>query len=322
MIEPMKAVWYATRLLVCLIGLSVAQVGVAADNAPSMPIAIPAPSKVVDQHADSSGTYPVITDRIVQMGGITGNIAATRTVDGSVSQRTLEITTDADPARFGVALAKRLARVGYDTLFDCSGAACGPQFSLASPGYRAAPDRFSDHPEEQVYHAFRRYGDDGSTRYVAYQLAPSNAGSGLVLQFDQVISRPREVGAISVNADQMAQQLDQSGRVALYGIFFDTDSDQIRPGARKTVHQIAQLLRNRASLKLLVVGHTDSTGSFGYNQALSARRAKAVVKALVSTEDIAADRLKALGVGYAAPRASNASKVGRARNRRVELVPW
>lgn len=312
------------RLIVCLVGLCAAHAGIAAGNAPSMPIALPAPSKVIDQHMEAGATYPVITARIVQMGGIAGNIAAVRTIDGAVSRRTLAITTDDNPARFGAALAGRLEQVGYHPLFRCSGAACGPQFLLASPGYRAAPDRFSDDPASQVYRAFRRNGSDGRDQYVVYQIAVAGSDSepGLVLQFDQAVSTPREVGAISVSAGQMAQQLDQTGRVALYGIFFDTDSDRIKPSGQNTVQQIAQLLRNRPQLKLLVVGHTDNQGSFDYNQALSVRRARAVVAALVSSQGIAAGRLKPLGVGYAAPRASNASAVGRARNRRVELVPW
>lgn len=322
MIGFMKGVRYLTQILVFLLGLGAAQAGFAADNAQSMPIAIPAPSKVIDQQEGAGDTYPVITARIVQMGGIAGNIAATRTVDGAVSRRTLAITTDDQPAQFDAALDKRLQEAGYDTLFHCQGAACGPQFLLASPGHRAAPDHFSGHRADQVYRAVRHHADDGSDQYVAYQIAPADSGAGLVLQFDQALSIPREVGAIAVNADAMAQQLDQTGRVALYGIFFDTDSDRLKPGGNKTVHQIAQLLGNRPELKLLVVGHTDSQGSFDYNQALSLRRARAVVTALRSTEDIARDRLKALGVGYAAPRASNASDVGRARNRRVELVPW
>lgn len=320
MIGFMKGVRYLTQILVFLIGLGAAQAGFAADDAQSMPIAIPAPSKIVDQHMDDSDTYPVITARIVQMGGIAGNIAATRTVDGAVSRRTLAITTDEKPSQFDQALDERLQKAGYETLFHCEGQACGSQFQLASPGHRSAPERFAGDQQHAVYRALRRRRDDGSDAFAAYQIA--RADSGLVLQFDQAVSTPREVGAISVNANEMGQQLDQTGRVALYGVFFDTDSDRIKPRGKKTVHQIAQLLRNRDGLKLLVVGHTDSQGSFDYNRALSLRRARAVVAALRSTEDIARDRLKALGVGYAAPRASNASDVGRARNRRVELVPW
>ena len=55
---------------------------------------------------------------------------------------------------------------------------------------------------------------------------------------------------------------------------------------------------------------------------LSRRRAEAVRSALVSDHGIAAERLAANGVSYLAPVASNADEAGRAKNRRVELVPF
>jgi outer membrane protein OmpA-like peptidoglycan-associated protein len=73
-------------------------------------------------------------------------------------------------------------------------------------------------------------------------------------------------------------------------------------------------------LKLLVVGHTDNVGSYGFNMDLSQRRAAAVVAALAGRFGIARDRLSPVGVSYASPVASNRAEEGRAKNRRVELV--
>jgi outer membrane protein OmpA-like peptidoglycan-associated protein len=74
-------------------------------------------------------------------------------------------------------------------------------------------------------------------------------------------------------------------------------------------------------LKLHVVGHTDNQGGLDHNLALSKQRADAVTAALTATYGIAAVRLTANGVAYLAPVASNAAEAGRAKNRRVELVP-
>jgi len=74
-------------------------------------------------------------------------------------------------------------------------------------------------------------------------------------------------------------------------------------------------------MKLFVVGHTDGQGAPDDNQSLSQRRAEAVVGALVSKHGVAASRLRAVGVGMYAPIATNATEQGRAKNRRVELVP-
>lgn len=68
----------------------------------------------------------------------------------------------------------------------------------------------------------------------------------------------------------------------------------------------------------VVVGHTDSKGSAAYNQALSERRAQAVVAWLVS-KGVSADQLTAKGAGESQPIASNATAEGQAKNRRVEL---
>jgi len=291
------------------------------DAVADMPIALPAPSQLIDQAYDATATYPVLIAPIVQMGGIAGNISAVRTVDGALSQRTLLISTDDAPGAFDAALSQRLQDAGFDTLFSCAGNDCGPQFRLASPAYRIGAKNFDDRAGKSVYRSMKAARQGGADdRYVAYQI--SEHGPNLMLQFDQAQSTPHEVGEISVNAAEMGQQLDQTGRVVLYGVFFNTDSQRIKPESRDTVAQIAKLLASRADLKLLVVGHTDSQGSFDYNQALSARRAQAVVDALVDDNGVSAARLKPLGVGYAAPRASNASDVGRAKNRRVELVPW
>jgi outer membrane protein OmpA-like peptidoglycan-associated protein len=68
-----------------------------------------------------------------------------------------------------------------------------------------------------------------------------------------------------------------------------------------------------------VVGHTDSTGSAEYNQALSERRA-ATVASYVNARGIDQQRILAFGRGLTQPIADNATAAGRAQNRRVELT--
>jgi len=75
------------------------------------------------------------------------------------------------------------------------------------------------------------------------------------------------------------------------------------------------------SLKLLVVGHTDNVGTLSSNMDLSKRRADAVVSVLVSQYAIDRTRLSPVGVSFASPVAPNSNDEGRAKNRRVELVP-
>lgn len=123
-----------------------------------------------------------------------------------------------------------------------------------------------------------------------------------------------------VGAEEMRSVLVDAGRISLYGVFFDTDKDVVKPDSAPTLVEIGKLLQADPSLRVAVVGHTDAQGGAEHNLALSERRARAVVGALTGQYGIAANRLQARGAGMSQPVASNDDEAGRARNRRVELV--
>jgi outer membrane protein OmpA-like peptidoglycan-associated protein len=124
-----------------------------------------------------------------------------------------------------------------------------------------------------------------------------------------------------VSADEMARTIASSGRVALYGILFDTNKADMKPESKPALDETDKLLKNDPALKLHVVGHTDNVGGLEFNLALSKMRAEAVVATLVKHYGVDPDRLISNGVAYLAPVAVNTSDEGRAKNRRVELVP-
>jgi outer membrane protein OmpA-like peptidoglycan-associated protein len=132
--------------------------------------------------------------------------------------------------------------------------------------------------------------------------------------------KPREQKMVVVKAEEMARSIGTTGRVALYGIFFDTDRADLKSESGPTLAEIAGLLEADPRLAVLIVGHTDNQGAFDHNLDLSRRRAEAVVKALAANYRIDPRRLRAAGVGMMAPAASNDADDGRARNRRVEVV--
>jgi OmpA-OmpF porin, OOP family len=142
----------------------------------------------------------------------------------------------------------------------------------------------------------------------------------VLVQVDIVESKPMETKMVTVTASEMATSIERQGSIALYGIFFDTDSDEVKEQSLPTIEQIAKLLRDQAKLKLLVVGHTDRMGTFDYNMDLSKRRAASVVELLAGQHGIDRKRLTPVGVSYAAPVATNKTADGRAKNRRVQLV--
>lgn len=125
---------------------------------------------------------------------------------------------------------------------------------------------------------------------------------------------------VVANAAAMGNDINTTGHVSVYGIYFDTGRSEIKPESDAALAEIAKLLKNTGTLKLYVVGHTDNVGSFDSNMKLSRDRADSVVKALTGKYGIAAARLKPYGVSSLAPVTSNDTEDGKAKNRRVELV--
>jgi outer membrane protein OmpA-like peptidoglycan-associated protein len=125
---------------------------------------------------------------------------------------------------------------------------------------------------------------------------------------------------VVADPEAMAGDIKTTGHASVYGIYFDLDSYTIKPESEPTIKAIAEMLKANSSLKVYVIGHTDMTGKLEYNMELSGERAEAVVNALVDRYGIAADRLKAKGVGPLSPVSTNRTEEGRKLNRRVELV--
>jgi OmpA-OmpF porin, OOP family len=147
------------------------------------------------------------------------------------------------------------------------------------------------------------------------------AKRGAYVALDVVETQPMVQKMVTVSADEMSQSITAVGKVSLYGIYFDPNKSDIKPASRPAIQEIATLLKKQPALKLHVVGHTDNIGGYEFNTGLSRRRAEAVVASLVKEFGISALRLTANGAAYLAPVASNATEAGRAKNRRVELVP-
>lgn len=125
---------------------------------------------------------------------------------------------------------------------------------------------------------------------------------------------------VVADASSMARSIKETGKVAVYGIYFDSGKSTLKPESLPTLQEIAKLMKADPALKLYVVGHTDNTGTFDANLKLSMERATEVVNALVSQHGVNAASLKAYGDGPTAPVASNETEEGKALNRRVELV--
>jgi len=107
--------------------------------------------------------------------------------------------------------------------------------------------------------------------------------------------------------------------ITLSDVLFKTGSATLQPGSMITMDRVAQFLRNHPDQRIIIEGHTDSTGSEGFNMQLSQRRADAVAMALRS-RGVGPERIITRGLGEGYPVANNDTQAGRQQNRRVDVT--
>lgn len=103
------------------------------------------------------------------------------------------------------------------------------------------------------------------------------------------------------------------------GILFDVDKTALKPVAQTNLQNLAASLQKNPETNIMIIGHTDNTGSDSYNMDLSVRRAEAV-KSYITNSGVSAARLSTTGKGESEPIGDNTTAAGRAQNRRVEIV--
>ena len=125
---------------------------------------------------------------------------------------------------------------------------------------------------------------------------------------------------VVVKADEISSTISKTGRIAIYGIFFDFDKAEVKPESAATLLEIATMLKETRGKKFLIVGHTRQSGWTRIQQLTVKRRAEAVVNALKKQYGVNGELIVPVGVGMVAPVAPNTDESGRAKNRRVEVV--
>jgi len=118
---------------------------------------------------------------------------------------------------------------------------------------------------------------------------------------------------------EVERALVAEGRARLYGIEFDLDSATLRPESTPVLDEVVRVVTAHLDWRLAIEGHTDGSGTAVHNQELSERRARAVADYLVA-HGAATKGLSSAGFGASRPVGDNATELGRARNRRVEIV--
>jgi OOP family OmpA-OmpF porin len=229
-------------------------------------------------------------------------------------------------------LSRGLADQGFIAIFACQTDGCGGfDFRYA---IRLLPE-----PQMHVdlgdfrYTAFvRGRGEDAD--YAA--LMVSRSGTVGYVQLTTVISavapepptppaqEPVAAGGTLQTAPpatpQAMDSLETQGHVVLSDLAFASGSAELGEGPFASLTALAAYLADHPDRNVLIVGHTDDSGTLDGNIALSRQRAQSVVARLTKDHGVDAARISAQGVGSLSPMATNMTDQGRRKNRRVEAV--
>lgn len=223
-----------------------------------------------------------------------------------------------------------IAKAGMKVIYTCEKEACGNLDSYFNSSYLMRDgfltgsyrNAFNSGLSEPRYLVAKGAQADGSPVHVAVLVAPPLRGEYGAVSLQVIEGKAMDGGKVVANlkADEMARSIAADGKVAVYGVYFDTDKAAVKPDSKGALGEMAKLLQQDKKLMVHIVGHTDNQGAQAHNVALSQKRAEAVVATLTSEYKVDAKRLSAKGVGSYAPVASNDDDRGREKNRRVELV--
>jgi len=232
-------------------------------------------------------------------------------------------------------LRAALEEAGYEILYECRDEACGgfdfryqlpllPEpamhVDLGDFRYLAAEPRDGD-AADFVSLTVSRAADAG---YVHITRVGEPAASALPADRTVAVPLPTIEAAPEEPAEvppkSVAAELEAEGHVVLDDLRFATGATALEDTLFPSLVALADWLKARPDARVVLVGHSDVVGDLATNIGLSRERAQSVVDRLVTAHGVAPGQISAEGVGYLAPLSDNATREGRAVNRRVEAV--
>lgn len=288
-----------------------------AGAAGAVELSLPQGSRLVSDRGSAYDSYQL------PFAAFENGAVRTRTVEGRVDRQSWRVESAVittlqmlDPLR------QQLDAAGFQTVFECEAQVCGGFDFRFGIEVIPAPDMYVDIRDYRFLAAEK----DGQ----AISLIVSRSRTAGYVQIIQV--SPAERPSLEIAADpsteppvdeeqsELAEQLVASGHFVLSDLTFQTGTAQLSEASYASLRTLAAFMQDNPAATVVLVGHTDATGDLEPNIELSKRRAGAVRQRLIETFDIAAERVRAEGMGYLSPRASNLTDEGRTQNRRVEVI--
>lgn len=237
-------------------------------------------------------------------------------VEGRLSQYAYEIASGASALQVYRNYQQALKKAQAEILFACLDQECIGNDNIPFMYVMGQRNHLAVSHEDQSFgYITAKLNREGESFYVGLIAGQFKDYT----RYEVIVLKQADMATDLVTVDEIKESLFKQGKIALYGIYFDTGKATIKPESEPTLANMKSFLNQHPKVSVYLVGHTDYLGAHSYNQKLSKRRADAVVKALVN-RGIAASRLQSEGVGPLAPVATNENEKGRKKNRRVELV--
>lgn len=211
-----------------------------------------------------------------------------------------------------------LLKAGFDTLYTCKDEGCGEGGRKTNNDWWAMSERH----RFLVARISRPQGDVWVSVHAHAKNATTPGEHEVDIIETRTVSPRRQDTTSVVSAESFATELSQNGHVRVQSIEFVGKGPHLTADSGPALAAIAELLARQPQLRLNVVVHTEQTSDVSASVQLSRRRAAAVIEALTKRYGAPGRRLRPEGVGPLAPLAANHTDEGRARNRRVELVPY
>jgi outer membrane protein OmpA-like peptidoglycan-associated protein len=286
----------------------------------TLPVGATATPATTVENSDHPLTVGAFQNGSVERKLMTGQLVRQVWQAPRISQTVAQL---ADPIR------KQLMAAGWKISLDCQSKTCG------GFDFRFALEVVSEpsmHVDISEYHFLSASSADSA---LAIEVLISQSANTAYFQISKITTKELETIPTQIIAPVTATQiitretavstglsaaLQAEGHAVLEDLVFKTGSAELGSRDFATLVELAAFLKGQPDLKAAIVGHTDASGSLGANIALSQKRAGSVVDRLISEYGVTGSQIKADGVGYLSPRASNLTEEGRAKNRRVEVI--
>ncbi len=264
-------------------------------------------------------------------GVFDGSAVPLETVEGRVTRRSWRIPGLSDKtAAIARSIEEQLVAQGYEIVLNCISQRCGGFDFRFAVEVLPPPSMFVDLADYHFISAQRTDGDEAVGIMISQTVLAAmvqimrvspGAGAPLTLAPAPAPGEAPQVGHVTGSgAGTLAQALEARGAAVLAGLTFKTGASELGEGPFETLEALAAWLLADETRRVVLVGHTDSEGDLDRNIALSQERAQAVLEALSNDYGVNAEQMSARGIGFLAPRKSNATEEGRKANRRVEVV--